>query len=970
MPETFYQTDIDQVLDRVETSDQGLSSNEAQDRLDEYGPNSIRTDNEVSVWKVLLDQFTDPLIYVLIGALVVTLAIQSYGDAIVIAMVLIINATIGFIQEYKAETAVQSLMEMVSPKATVHRDGNEQKIDADELVPGDIVLLEQGEVVPADLRLIRSDALQVNEAALTGESVPVTKTEETLDDAGGDIPPADQSNMAFMGTAVTSGRGRGVVVTTGEKTELGQIAEQIRGAEDVTTPLQQRMDRLAKWITGIILVIAVIAFGVGIAMGRSLTEMFLLAVSLSVAAIPAGLPVVMTVALAVGVRRMARRNAIIRHLPAVETLGSCSAIVSDKTGTLTQNKMQVQSIVAGDEQHEMPGELEMDESSPLYKTILCAALNNSAKLQSGQSDKTTSDKETDESKDNGNKDKGSGDEDSGGEGDPMELALLSAARKLDMSREKLLERYPQIDDVPFRTEQRFSATIHEDNNGDGGKLVLVKGAPERIGEMCSDRLGADGETSELDQQWLEDWNERLAENGLRVLAMAIGHGNEAADSVHDEEPTGFTFVGMTGLRDPARPEVVDAVDKCHRAGIRVIMVTGDHKTTASAIAQQVHVDRFPGRKRQSSQAHTGQEIADLSDNELDAILKKSNVFARVKPDHKVRIVNRLKAHDQIVAVTGDGVNDAPALKNAHLGCAMGQSGTDVAKDTSDMVITDDNFSSVYAAVEEGRTAFRNIRMATFFLLSTGAADVLIILTSLVLRWPLPLLPAQILWCNVVTNGIADVALGFEKGDESLYHRPPRPIDEGVLDRNLIERLALVAVWLTVGTLGIFYWVMVVDGGIELARTAALTTLVLFQTVHVFNCRSEDVSIFKINLFSNKVLWLAVLTTFIHIAALYLPWTRALLDFQPLPWQVWVASIVVASTAIIVNELHKWLRPRKFASDTNQGEHDEQTDRESQENKGDESDQNIEKKLDEIQQTAKQNREMIEELKSSNEGEGS
>jgi Ca2+-transporting ATPase len=905
MPEAFYKTDAEAVLDRVETSDEGLSAEEATRRLEEHGPNSIRTDNEVSVWRVLVNQFTDPLIYVLIAALLVTLAIQSFGDAIVIGLVLIINATIGFVQEYKAKTAVQSLMEMVSPKATVLRDGREQQIDADELVPGDIVLLEQGKVVPADLRLTRSDALQVNEAALTGESVPVTKTDESLSEADQDLPPADQPNMAFLGTAVTSGSGRGVVVATGEDTELGQIAEQIRGAEDVTTPLQQRMDRLAKWIAGIILVIAAIAFAVGIAMGRSATDMFLLAVSLSVAAIPEGLPVVMTVALAVGVRRMAQRNAIIRHLPAVETLGSCSAIVSDKTGTLTQNRMQVQSIVAGDEQYEMSGDRELVEDSPLYMTILCGALNNSAKLGSGSSD---DEKDSEENS-------------SAGKGDPMEIALLSTASELNMSREKLLERFPQVDEIPFRTEQRFSATIHEDSDENGGKLVLVKGAPERISEMCSQMLDADGETGELDHQWLEERNEQLAENGLRVLAMAVGHGDDAAESIHGEEPSGFTFVGMTGLRDPARPEAVEAVDKCHHAGIRVLMVTGDHKATASAIARQVHVDRFPGRNGQSSKAHTGQEIADLPDDELDAILKECNIFARVKPDHKVRIVNRLKDHDLIVAVTGDGVNDAPALKNAHLGVAMGKSGTDVAKEASDMVITDDNFSSVYAAVEEGRTAFRNIRMATFFLLSTGAADVLVILVSLGLRWPLPLLPAQILWCNVVTNGIADVALGFEKGDESLYRRPPRPIDEGVLNRNLIERLAIVGIWLTMGTLGIFYWVLQVDGGIDLARVAGLTTLVLFQMIHVFNCRSEEVSIFKKNLLGNKVLLAGVSASLlVHIAALYMPWTQKLLHLQPLPWQVWIASIAVAATAIIVNELHKWLRSRKIHSDksSNQG----------------------------------------------------
>ncbi len=892
MPEvTFYTLETDETLDHFDSRHEGLTDQQARKRLEQHGHNSIRTNQEVSAWRVLVDQFTSPMIYVLIGALVVTLAIQSWADAIVIALVLVVNATIGFIQEYKAETAVQSLMEMVSPKATVIRDGNEQQIDGSDIVPGDVVLLNQGMVVPADMRLLESKSLQVNEAALTGESVPASKSADAMRDAEENLPPAEQDNMAFMGTAVTSGTGRGVITATGTDTQLGQIAEQIRDAGDVQTPLQKRMDRLAKWIAVAILVIAVIAFGVGIAMGRSVSQMFLLAVSLSVAAIPAGLPVVMTVALAVGVRRMAKRHAIIRHLPAVETLGSCSTIVSDKTGTLTQNKMTLTRMVSGEDSVDLSDESSEEfqqRNTPFYWMQVGGLLNNDAKLKPAD-----------------NRDESDGEQpQASGEGDPMEIALLKAARSAGFDRDELLQRFPKVDAIPFRTEARFSASIHEDHSeGEREKLVFIKGAPERVAAMCQSMLDRDGQKQALRSEWVEEQNDRLAANGLRVLALAIGEGEDAAESIRGEAPEGMTLLGLVGLQDPPRPEAVEAVDNCHRAGIRVVMVTGDHASTATAIAKEVHLSDQP-------RAYTGREIEELSDQELDRALDQATVFARVKPDHKVRIVERLRASNQIVAVTGDGVNDAPALKSAHLGSAMGQSGTDVAKEASDMVITDDNFSSVYAAVEEGRTAFRNIRMATFFLLSTGAADVLIILSSLALRWPLPLLPAQILWCNVVTNGIADVALGFEKGNPSLYRRPPRPIDEGVLDRNLIERLALVAIWLTIGTLAVFYWVSQMGGSLDLARVSALTTLVLFQMFHVFNCRSEDVSIFKTNLFSNKVLFLGVtVSLLIHIAALHLPWTQTLLHFQPLPWQVWVAAIGVASTAIIVNELHKWLRPR-------------------------------------------------------------
>ncbi|HEX6237449.1 MAG TPA: HAD-IC family P-type ATPase [Acidimicrobiales bacterium] len=926
-----YRLTADEVLDRVAGDRSGLDADEVRRRQHEHGPNRLREQEAVSAWRVLLDQFTSPLIYVLLGALVVTLAIGNYADAIVVAIVLVLNASIGFVQEYRAQTAVQSLMEMVSPTAHVRRGGRDREIDAEEVVPGDIVVLRQGGVVPADTRLLESRGLRIDESALTGESVPADKELDAIDEPN--LPPADQRNMAFMGTAVTSGEGEGVVVATGLGSEMGRISEQVGEARTTETPLEMRIDRLARWITAAILGVAAAAFGVGLLLGRAVTEMLLLAVALAVSAIPEGLPVVVTVALAIGVNRMARRHVLIRKLAAVDTLGSCSTIISDKTGTLTQNRMTVRSVIGGFERFDLDHgrdggdddrrlrrdgqKVEVDDLPPLRDTLLAGLLCNDA-TPAG---------------DGG----GDGQHLPEPSGDPMEVALVDAARRAGMDRAELTRRYPERDRVPFRTEQRFMATVHDvPRDEDDGPLVLVKGAPERVVEMCDRRRTSDGGDDPLDGDAAVEASEALAGEGLRVLAMAVGRGDRAARTVQGEDPTGLVLVGMQGLVDPPRPTAVGAVDRCHEAGIRVIMVTGDHATTAAAIGRQVHVDRSPGRTaidgagttvadthgdggidgdgREAPTVRTGREIADMPDERLDEVLGRVNVFARVAPGQKLRIVERLRASDEIVAVTGDGVNDAPALQSAHLGAAMG-SGTDVAKEASEMVITDDDFASVYAAVEEGRTAFRNIRMATFFLLSTGAAEVLLIVTALALDWPLPLLPAQILWLNVVTNGIADVALAFEPGERALFRRPPRPKSEGVLDRRLLERLVVVGLWLAAGTFAVFYWQWDVrDEGLALARTAALTTLVLFQAVHVFNSRSQDVSVFRKSPLGNRVLLLGVLASLgVHIAAMYLPWTQDLLRLEPLPAATWAVAIGVGLTAIVVNEAHKRLRPRQLTT---------------------------------------------------------
>jgi len=882
----------EEALRKLDAAPEGLSPDEARRRLGTHGPNRIGEQKEVHWWRVLLNQFRSPLVYVLLIALAVTLSIGSHADAIVIGAVLVINSVVGFIQEFRAENSVQALMQMIAPKATVRRDNREQQVSAEDVVPGDLVVLGEGDVIPADMRLLSTTSLQINEAPLTGESVPVAKTSDTIDTEE-DLPIPERTNMAFTGTSVTAGKGEGLVTATGPRTEIGRIAGEVGKAEEVQIPLQARIARLTKWIAGVILLISLAAFGIGWAIGRDLFEMLLLAVALSVAAIPAGLPVVVTVALAIGVDRMAKRNAVIRHLPAVDTLGSCTTILSDKTGTLTRNQMTVDAVQSEAGRSD-PGD---EPTSSVRHTLLAGMLCNEVHLP----------KNADES-------------DPDISGDPMEVALAFAARKAGLRRDDLDRAFPRIDELPFQTEKRYMATIHRpeadaesfDIDGDA-PLVLVKGAPEVVLDMCDRVLSAEGESVELDRDAWERHNDELAADGLRVLAMARGRGDDAVNALKNDQPEGLEFLGMTGLLDPPRPSAAEAVENCHRAGIRVRMVTGDHAATASAVARDVRIESNRGDTSENT-ACTGRQIRDADDHELDRLLEAHNTYARVEPAQKTRLVNRLKDRNEIVAVTGDGVNDAPALKNAHLGAAMG-SGTDVAKEAGDMVITDDTFASVYAAVEQGRTAFRNIRMATFFLLSTGAADVLIILGALAMNWPLPLLPAQILWCNVVTNGIADVALAFEPGEEALYRRPPRPLEEGVLDRNLTERLVLVGIWLAAGVLGVFLWkwgFFSPDGGKEsnltLARTAALTTLVLFQKVHVFNCRSQDVSLFKRPLTANKLLLIGVLASLgIHIAAIHLPVTQNLLDLTPLDGVTWAVSAAVASTAILVNEAHKKFR---------------------------------------------------------------
>ena len=875
-----------EVLTALGTSGRGLSRQEAAARLDRYGPNIIRRGGGVNPWAILFHQFASPLIYILFVALGVALAIGHWADAIVIGMVVALDAVIGFTQEFRAESAMRALLALVSLRARVVRDGRDDEVDSTSLVSGDIVLLQSGALVPADLRLLVCTRLNVDESPLTGESLPVAKSPEPLD-ASHAVSLADRKNMAFMGTTVMSGRSVGVVVATGGGTQVGSIARELRRTTRAETPLQARMAQFGR-LTGIaVLGASASAFALGIARGEPLSQMFLVAVAIAVSAIPEGLPVAMTIALAVGVHRMAKRNAIVRHLAAVETLGSCTVIVSDKTGTLTENQMTVQEIFAGGRRYAVTGagrSLEgnvlvdgaparVETDMPLLLTLQAGVLSNEASLRVEDGRVVA-------------------------HGDPTESALLVAAAKAGLSCDDLLHRYPRVAEVPFEPERQFSASVHMDG---GQERVMVKGAPERVLEMCGAWMTPEGPRP-LDRDAMAAEAMRMAERGFRVLAMAYGEGPDAAALVRAGAPDGLTFLGLQGMMDPPRQEAVRAVAACRRAGIRVLMVTGDHAATAAVIARMLNMDGAMGDVR------TGAELEAMSDDELSAVLRSVSVYARVSPVQKLRIVDILRRQGHIVAVTGDGVNDAPALRSAHIGAAMGLSGTDVAKEASDIVLTDDNFATVHAAVEEGRTSFANIRKVTFLLVSAGVGELITILTGLALGLPLPYLPVQILWLNLVTNGIQDVALAFEPGEPEQGGRPPRNPNEGILSGILGERMLIVGVVLTAGTLGIFVWELTHGATLAYAQVAALTTMVVFQNFHVGNCRSEDVSVFRKSIFSNRFLLLSVLGALaVHLGAMYFSPTRSLLGLEPLSLGSWVRLVVVASSVLVAVEVHKIAR---------------------------------------------------------------
>jgi Ca2+-transporting ATPase len=830
----WYQLGIRELTDQLETSEKGLTVDEAKERLARYGPNRLAEEEQISKIKILVHQFTSPLIYILLVAGLVTILLQEYIDSGVIFAVVILNAVIGFIQEFKAEESVRALKKMVVPKARVLRGGKEKEIHSEDLVPGDVVVLSSGAKVPADLRLFHALELRVEEAMLTGESVPVEKITSTIKEEN--LTYGDQKNMAFMGTIVVHGRAKGVVVATGSYTALGKIALEVKDVGLVQAPIQQKIQTFARNIGILVLAASFIVFVVGILLGESAKNMFLTAVAAAVATIPEGLPIVVTITLAIGVARMSRRNAIIRKLHAVETLGSTTVIGSDKTGTLTKNEMTVRLVYDGEHTYEVTGTgyepkgevlhekmpLRRDELHMLQQCFRIGLLCNEADLYEEDNQYKV-------------------------DGDPTEGALIVSAMKAGLKPEEERKKYPLLATIPFESERGYMANLHKHGNK---KYIFVKGSLDGLLDICTEcMIGEEVEKSNFFRA-----ADAFGREGLRVLAMAYKEVPDTVEEItHRDVETDLIFAGLQGMIDPPREEAISAIDKCRKAGIRTVMITGDHAVTAQAIAKKL------GITGDAAPVLTGKELEPMSDTELFHKVKYVSVYARVSPQHKLRIVQQLKEHGDIVAVTGDGVNDAPALKAAHIGITMGRTGTDVAKEASDMVIADDNFASIVNAVEEGRVVFDNIKKVVFFLIPTGIAAVLSIIGTMLLGLPIPYVPAQLLWINLVTNGLQDVALAFEPGEKGILERPQRDPHEGIMSRLLIQRTVLVGLIISLGV--IFNYVMAIKSGdsIEQARTVAVTTMVFFQFFQAWNSRSEIQSIFRISPLSNIFLFISMIT---------------------------------------------------------------------------------------------------------------
>jgi Ca2+-transporting ATPase len=879
----WYRKTADEVFQELSTGPAGLHEKTAADKLESHGPNRLPEAKRVSPVVILLRQFASPLIYILLIAAAVTFALAEYKDTIVIGAVLLFNAVIGFIQESRAEESVRALQKMIVPQARVVREGREREISSDGLVPGDIVLLASGAKVPADIRLATAIEVRIDESLLTGESVPAEKFVDVIPEAN--LTPGDQRNIAFMGTVVVNGRGMGVVVETGERTVLGGIAHEIRETKSARAPLQEKFGRFSNRIGLYVLAAGVVLFGIGILVGEPVKEMFMTVVAVAVAAIPEGLPVVLTIALAVGVQRMAARNAILRKLPAVETLGSTTVVCTDKTGTLTKNEMTVKVVFDGTRHFELTGtgyepkgEILHDwipkpesEREHLAMCFRVGLLCNESSLYEDEGIWRVN-------------------------GDPTEGALIVSARKAGLNPEQESQRYPQIGIIPFESDRGYMATLHR--YGDE-KYIFVKGAPEKVLELCVTCMERDG----LRTEEILKISERFASEGMRVLAMAYKRApDDLAVLRHEDVEHDLTLAGIQAMIDPPREEAVDAVKGCRRAGIRVVMITGDHPTTALAIAKMVGIDTTGGR------VVTGREIEEMKDDDLFYRVKTVSVYARVAPHHKLRIVRQLMDHGEIVAVTGDGVNDAPALRAAHLGVAMGRKGTDVAKEASDMVVTDDNFAAIFHAVREGRVVFDNIRKVVFFLIPTGVAAIGSIIGCLLLGIPIPYTASQLLWINLVTNGFQVIALTFEPGDRDVVRRPPMDPSEGIMSRMLIQRTVIVGLLISLGVVAKFSWALQTGMSLEKARTIAMTTMVFFQFFQAWNSRSETRSIFQIGFFTNPYLAYGLAASLMaHVAAIYAPPLQWLLSTEPVAGFEWLLIVAMSLSVIVVVEFDKWMR---------------------------------------------------------------
>ncbi|HOO11492.1 MAG TPA: calcium-translocating P-type ATPase, SERCA-type [Bacillota bacterium] len=870
----WYTLEKEAVEKELSTSlSKGLDDKEAAERLERYGYNEIEQKKRKTIFQMYIDQFKDFMIIILIIAAVISGLLGELTDAVVILMIVILNAVLGVVQENKAEESLAALKRMAAPNAKVLRGSRHDIIPARMLVPGDIVILETGDLVPADIRITKALNLKIQEAALTGESVPVEKDESPL--SRKNVPLGDRVNMGYSGSLVTYGRGEGIVVGTGMDTEVGKIAKMIQSVEEVETPLKKRLQILGKALGIAALAICAVIFIVGVAYGKEIFEMFLTSVSLAVAAIPEGLPAIATIVLAIGVQRMVKRNAIVRRLPSVETLGSATVICSDKTGTLTQNKMAVEKLFYNSRVYRANMDTEpLDYSEHLRLLVTTGVLCNDSKL-----------KETDEGVI--------------ALGDPTETALVDLGLKVGINKEQLEAGQPRVDEVPFDSKRKLMTTVHA---LESRYRVYTKGAVEELLKI-SDSILLDGKVVKLEQQHRDTilkTNEEMARDAMRVLGMAYKDIQDLSRGSGEQVyENGLIFIGMTGMIDPPRPEAKEAVTLCKRAGIKPVMITGDHSVTAVAIARDLEI------LTEGEEAVTGAELEDISDQDLEERVDRISVYARVSPEHKVRIVKAWQARGQIVAMTGDGVNDAPALKIADIGAAMGIVGTDVAKEASDMVLTDDNFATVVAAVEEGRTIFANILKAIQFLLSCNVGEILTLFVATMLNWYEPLLPIHILWVNLVTDSLPALALGVDPAEKNIMDRKPRNPEKNIFDKGMITRIIYQGIM--VGALTLAAFVYGSQRSLETGRTMAFTVLALSQLVHAFNVRSNKQSAFKAGLLSNRyLLGAVVLSSLLVFAVLEIPFLASVFKVTALKAAEWKMVGVLSLAPVVVVEVVKLL----------------------------------------------------------------
>ncbi|MCW5875438.1 MAG: cation-translocating P-type ATPase [Anaerolineales bacterium] len=915
--EPWHNLGRDEVAEKLgSSSERGLSEAEAKARLEKYGPNRLEEAPPKGFLSMLWEQLNNFVVYLLFAAAGISIVLGEWVEASAVLAIVVLNAGFGIIQERRAEQALAALRQLAAPDAQVLRDGHRLTIPSHEVVPGDIVFVEAGNYIPADLRLLDAVNLRVEEAALTGESLPVEKSATRLEQA--DVSLGDRVNSAFMGTLVAYGRGRGIVVATGMRTQVGLIAEMLQAVHQEPTPLQRRLEELGRWLGWAALAICGVVFLVGWLRGQDPLHMFEVAVTLAIAAVPEGLPAVVTISLALGMREMIRRNALIRRLSSVETLGSATVIGSDKTGTLTQNAMTVTDVWVDGRRVSVSGtgyvpqgEFSLDgkpfdiqKNHGLSSALWLAALDNDAILEpSGESGHQPTFRVI---------------------GDPTEAAMLVAAAKGDGRYTELGKYYPRVQEIPFSSDRKRMTTIHqivephaedlspftEDDAKRDWHVVALKGAPDVVLELCKQYLTIDDQPVDLNDSMrarILEANDKMAQDALRVIAVAYRLVKDMPEPLTEENVEhDLVFVGLFGMIDPPRPEVKDALVKARKAGIRTVMITGDYPQTARAIALQIGLVTEGNDK-----VIPGTTLNEMSDEQLQEEIRQTSVFARVSPEHKVRIVNALRANGNVVAMTGDGVNDAPALKQADIGVAMGITGTDVAKETADMVLTDDNYASIVSAVEQGRVIYSNIRKFVFFLLSCNTAEIAIIFTAIMMGLPSPLAPIQLLWLNLLTDGAPALALGTEKGDPDVMEQQPRGKDEPIIDGEMRLGIAIQTVVKTAAVLAAYLAGLQLYSQVE-AATMAFLTLGFCELARAYTARSEHYSMFHGGMFSNPNMnWAVLISTVLLLVVVYLPGLNDIFETQALGLQHWAYILPLALVPAIAAEITKWFLLRNL-----------------------------------------------------------